>query len=72
MKTLIATILVIGLGVCSLMYISFLLGEKTRQDEIEKRVLRLDKDCYNQKDIELIIFNDFQLWIQSSYNHKAI
>lgn len=61
MKTLIATILVIGLGVCSLMYISFLLGEKTRQDEIEKRVLRLDKDCYNQKDIELIIFNDFQL-----------
>lgn len=61
MKTLIATILVIGLAVCSLMYLSFIFGEKTRQDEIEKRVLKLNKDCYNQKDIELIIFNDFQL-----------
>jgi len=57
MKTLIATILVIGLGVCSLMYLAFIFGEKSKQDEIEVRVLQLNKNCYTKKDIEKIIFN---------------
>jgi hypothetical protein len=61
MKNLITTILVIGLGVCSLMYLSFIFGEKSKQDEIEMRSLQIDKDCYNKTDIETIIFNEHQI-----------
>lgn len=61
MKTLITTILVIGLGVCSLMYLAFISGEKSKQDEIEARALSIDKDCYNKTGIETIIFNEQQL-----------
>ncbi len=61
MRTYIATILVIGLGVCGLMYLSFMCGEKAKQDEIEKGFLQLDKDCYNQAEVEKIIFKENQL-----------
>lgn len=60
MKTLTITI-VLGTLICSLMYLSFIFGEKSTQNEIEKRALQLNKDCYNITDIEIIIFNENQL-----------
>ena len=39
-------------------------GERNKQQEIENRtdkVLKINKECYTNQDIELIIFNEKQL-----------
>ena len=36
-------------------------GEKAKQQEIENRAKQINKECYNNQDIELIIFNESQL-----------
>lgn len=56
--TIIAVLLSIG-------FIFFLsgifIGQKTKQQEIENRVKQINKECYTNQDIELIIFNSSQL-----------
>lgn len=36
-------------------------GEKAKQQEIENRAKQINKECYTNQDIELIIFNEKQL-----------
>lgn len=36
-------------------------GEKAKQQEIENRAKQIEKDCYTNEDVEIIIFNEKQL-----------
>lgn len=54
-----ASIFVIVL-VFILMFLCFMAGKSTRQQEIEDRVWPIQKDCYNQQDLEIIIFGEIQ------------
>ena len=62
---------VLGIIITVLLFICFLIflgrifvGQKAKQQEIENRtdkVLKINKECYTNQDIELIIFNEKQL-----------
>jgi len=59
---------VLGIVITVLLFICFLsflggifIGQKAKQTEIEKRALEINKECYTNQDIELIIFNKSQL-----------
>ena len=59
---------VLGIITTVLLFICFLsflggiiIGQKAKQQEIENRVKQINKECYNNQDIELIIFNEPQL-----------
>ena len=57
--------LFIGIVLVFILFFVFLLGEnsgqKIKQTEIENRAKQINKECYNNQDIELIIFNEPQL-----------
>lgn len=38
-----------------------IIGQKAKQQEIENRAKQINKECYTNQDIELIIFNEKQL-----------
>jgi len=56
-------IVIIGciLGVFSMTYFAYNEGQKNKEKEIIKRALQINKDCYNQTDLDIIIFNESQL-----------
>ena len=35
-------------------------GQKAKQQEIENRVKQINKECYNNQDIEIIVFGETQ------------
>lgn len=41
--------------------LGFYAGGRYKQREIENRVKQINKECYTNQDIELIIFNEKQL-----------
>ena len=57
--------LFIGVVLVFILFFVFLLGEnsgqKIKQTEIENRAKQINKECYTNQDIELIIFNEPQL-----------
>ena len=57
--------LFIGIVIVFILFFVFLLGEnsgqKAKQQEIENRAKQINKECYTNQDIELIIFNEKQL-----------
>lgn len=59
---------VLGIIIVALLFICFLsflggifVGQKAKQQEIENRAKQINKECYTNQDIELIIFNQPQL-----------
>ena len=59
---------VLGIVITVLLFICFLsflggifIGQKAKQTEIRDRALEINKDCYTNQDIEIIIFNKSQL-----------
>ena len=59
---------VLGIIIVALLFICFfiflggiIIGQKAKQQEIENRAKQINKECYNNQDIELIIFNEEQL-----------
>ena len=57
--------LFIGIVLVFILFFVFLLGEnsgqKIKQTEIENRAKQINKECYTNQDIELLIFNESQL-----------
>jgi hypothetical protein len=51
---------VIIVMVIFLMIGCFYIGKASKQNEIEARVWPIQKDCYNQQDLEIIIFGEIQ------------
>ena len=39
----------------------FFIGKDSKQNEIENRAKKIEKECYTETDLELIIFNEKQL-----------
>lgn len=60
MKNLLTNTITLLVLILCLMYVSLIFGEKNKQEEIEKRALTLQKECYTQREIEMIIFNEIQ------------
>lgn len=59
---------VLGIIIAVLLFVCFLsflggiiIGQKAKQQEIENRAKQINKECYTNQDIELIIFNEEQL-----------
>ena len=59
---------ILGIIIVVLLFICFLsllgeifVGQKAKQQEIENRAKQINKECYTNQDIELIIFNQPQL-----------
>jgi len=59
---------ILGIIIAVLLSICFLsllggifVGQKAKQQEIENRAKQINKECYTNQDIELIIFNQPQL-----------
>lgn len=59
---------VLGIIIAVLLFICFLsllggifVGQKAKQQEIKNRAKQINKECYTNRDIELIIFNNSQL-----------
>ena len=53
------TIIVI-LAIFVFSYTSYIIGKEAKQREIEARVWPHQKDCYNEQDLEIIIFGEIQ------------
>jgi uncharacterized membrane protein len=57
-------VLLIALCIIEVILIVFLLGENSgqniKQQEIENRAKQINKECYTNQDIELIIFGEIQ------------
>ena len=55
---------IVAVVLLSLVFIFFLggifIGQKGRQQEIENRAKQINKECYTNQDIELIIFGEIQ------------
>jgi hypothetical protein len=41
-------------------YAAFIVGKNVRQNEIEARIWHIQKDCYNEQDLEIIVFGEIQ------------
>ena len=56
--------LFIGIVLVFILFFVFLLGEnsgqKIKQTEIENRAKQINKECYNNQDIEIIVFGETQ------------
>ena len=59
---------ILGIVIAVVLFICFLsflggiiIGQKAKQQEIENRAKQINKECYTNQDIELIIFNEPQL-----------
>ena len=56
--------LFIGIVLVFILFFIFLLGEnsgqKIKQTEIENRAKQINKECYTNQDLEVIIFNQIQ------------
>ena len=56
--------LFIGVILVFILFFVFLLGEnsgqKIKQTEIENRAKQINKECYNNQDIEIIVFGETQ------------
>ena len=56
--------LFIGIVLVFILFFVFLLGEnsgqKIKQQEIENRAKQINKECYTNQDIEIIIFGETQ------------
>ena len=58
---------VLGIIIAVLLFICFLsflggiiIGQKAKQQEIENRAKQINKECYNNQDIEIIVFGETQ------------
>ena len=58
---------VLGIIITVLLFICFLIffggiiiGQKAKQQEIENRAKQINKECYNNQDIEIIVFGNTQ------------
>ena len=58
---------VLGIIIAVLLFICFLsflggiiIGQKAKQQEIENRVKQINKECYTNQDIEIIVFGETQ------------
>ena len=58
---------VLGIITTVLLFICFLsflggiiIGQKAKQQEIENRAKQINKECYNNQDIEIIVFGETQ------------
>ena len=58
---------VLGIIIAVLLFICFLsflggiiIGQKAKQQEIENRAKQISKECYNNQDIEIIVFGETQ------------
>lgn len=61
MKDIIVITLTVGLAVGCLLFLAFISGEKSKEREIIDRAKNINKVCYTNEDIEIIIFNKSQL-----------
>lgn len=55
--------LFIGIVLVFILFFVFLLGENSgqkKQTEIENRAKQINKECYNNQDIEIIVFGETQ------------
>ena len=56
--------LFIGIVLVFILFFVFLLGEnsgqKIKQTEIKNRAKQINKECYNNQDIEIIVFGNTQ------------
>lgn len=43
-----------------IMIICYQGGRKDERDEIKKRALKIEKECYTNRDIEIIVFGETQ------------
>ena len=55
--------LILFLIFCSVImfFFFFFIGKDSKQNYIENRAKKIDKECYTETDLELIIFNEKQL-----------
>ena len=58
---------VLGIIIAVLLFICFLsflggiiIGQKAKQQEIENRAKQINKECYTNQDIEIIVFGETQ------------
>ena len=58
---------VLGIIIAVLLFVCFLsflggiiIGQKAKQQEIENRAKQINKECYTQQDLKIIIFNEIQ------------
>ena len=58
---------VLGIIIAVLLFVCFLsflggiiIGQKAKQQEIENRAKQINKECYNNQDIEIIVFGETQ------------
>ena len=55
------TIIAVLVFVCFLSSLGgFFVGQKAKQQEIENRAKQINKECYNNQDIEIIVFGETQ------------
>ena len=56
--------LFIGVVIVFILFFTFLLGEnsgqKVKQQEIENRAKQINKECYTNQELEVIIFGEIQ------------
>ena len=54
-------IIVVLLFICFLSFLGgIIIGQKAKQQEIENRAKQINKECYNNQDIEIIVFGETQ------------
>jgi uncharacterized membrane protein len=54
-------IVTVLLFVCSLSFLGgVFVGQKSKQQEIENRAKQINKECYNNQELEVIIFGETQ------------
>ena len=55
------TIIAVLLFICFLSFLGgIIIGQKAKQQEIENRAKQINKECYNNQDIEIIVFGETQ------------
>lgn len=54
-------LIMIVVCICALLFLAFISGEKSKEREIIDRAKNINKVCYTNEDIEIIIFNKSQL-----------
>lgn len=60
MKSIIFIFLACCVGVSSLCYFAYKCGEVNNKQETVNRAKKIEKECYTNQDIEIIIFGETQ------------
>lgn len=60
MKAVIFMFLYVVLGVISLCYFSYKIGQEEEKQQTVKRAKEIVKECYTNQDIEIIVFGETQ------------